>query len=405
MLSALVVIQSGCKSLSPNGTGSPIEKMAASLQGNDAELVASSEQVSSSPAAKMVVVWKENVLQSDSGRPVQGFTGRVYFHDVAGNIVQVEGELNIYGYDDSGEMRKRVPDKHFVFESDKFASHYSPTELGHSYSFWLPWCDYGGIRKMITLVPVFKSGDNRIVEGTADYLTLSGRAPENHGLEMTIATPIPQSNRDPNQYNHANQQSRRVQTIPVPQTITDEWNRAAQLQRIEHARNRFMQQDPVTMNLMDQAEGQPDGRGFNQVHVNQQQLNAPNPVPPMPNRQQMISHPRPGNTPVQNRMPVQNNQTMQASGQMQSPTAAVTSPSDAVGPTNHGRYNRPAVYNQPVSQSPPANFPAANPPGVRTALGDLAPVGNYSTANQAPVGQNINSQQGHHVFGQPGSIR
>ena len=162
VLTAMIAIQTGCRSLSPNNTGSPIEKIAAGLQGSESDLVARGEQTPTSQAARMVVIWKENVLQTDSGHRKQGFSGRVYFHDAAGEIVKVNGQLNIYGYDDTGEIRKRVPDKHFIFEASNFETHYSPTDLGHSYAFWVPWCDYGGIRKMITLVPVFKGANNRI---------------------------------------------------------------------------------------------------------------------------------------------------------------------------------------------------------------------------------------------------
>ena len=149
-LSALIAAQSGCRSLTSKLSDSPVDNLTSKLGNDDNKPTADTAE-----PQKMVAIWRENILQMDGAPPVKGFTGRFYFYDRAGEAIRVDGELNIYGYDDSRQVKQRIPDNHFIFEADKFNDHYAPSDIGHSYNIWIPWEEYGGFRKSITLIPVF----------------------------------------------------------------------------------------------------------------------------------------------------------------------------------------------------------------------------------------------------------
>ena len=287
LFAALIMVQSGCRSLSPGDAESPLEKLTSRLSLSETKSKPdATKQNNEAEPTRIAVIWKENILQSDGGRPKQGFTGRIYFYDQAGEVVKASGSLNVYGYEDSGDIKRVVPDKNFVFEADKFASHYSPSEIGHSYSIWIPWCDYGGFRKSITLVPVFKTSNGKIVQGTADYLSLSGKTPKAQNLEKTIASPSIDARNDRRSqqsqaeafansaaaYLKSRNAVRASQSIPVPQSISDHWAHSNN-SRNQSAQASLPQAQTQAQQLINQASL--NGVGVNQVHTYNQQLTNP----------------------------------------------------------------------------------------------------------------------------------
>lgn len=125
---------------------------------------------------KMVVNWKDTIRTNPNDPPVRGFGGRVHFYDVSNRPVRVEGQLTIYGYDDSqpGGTDPERPDRKFVFEAEKLQSHYSMSKLGHSYSFWIPWDRVGGEPKEITLAPFFRTATGQVLMGEQTTQELPG---------------------------------------------------------------------------------------------------------------------------------------------------------------------------------------------------------------------------------------
>ena len=113
-------------------------------------------------------------------RPTRGFGGRLYFYDAKDKTVPVEGQLVVYGYDDSQDGRpSQTPSRKFAFTPEQFTQHYSATQLGASYSIWIPWDQVGGVRKSISLLPVFTSTNGQVVMGEQSINVLPGKAPEN----------------------------------------------------------------------------------------------------------------------------------------------------------------------------------------------------------------------------------
>ncbi len=134
----------------------------------------------------MAAIWSDSVMAKPGQKDIKGFGGRFYFYDEENTAIKADGELIVYGFDDSVKNRKEEkPDVKFVFKSDEFQSHYSESGLGPSYSVWLPWEEVGGVRKSITLIPMFKTEDGRLLKSGQSINVLPGKTPE---VQLT-ATP------------------------------------------------------------------------------------------------------------------------------------------------------------------------------------------------------------------------
>ena len=137
------------------------------------------EESEPTPAQAMTVLWKESVYQVPGKKPIRGFGGRVFFYDQANNAVEANGELTIYGFDESKkDGNDTKADKKFVFEKHELDSLFSDSGLGPSYSIWLPWDEVGGMRKTIALIPMFKTEDKRILKSGQSINVLPGRVDE-----------------------------------------------------------------------------------------------------------------------------------------------------------------------------------------------------------------------------------
>jgi len=132
----------------------------------------------------MVTIWSEDTL-IQPGKPVtRGFGGRIYFYNEKSQPIPVEGELMVYGFDDSttavpsaspSDQEIVQGGKKFGFTAEQFTQHFSHSDLGASYSIWIPWDAASGEQKKITLMPTFITKDKRVVRGDASKLTLSGK--------------------------------------------------------------------------------------------------------------------------------------------------------------------------------------------------------------------------------------
>lgn len=146
----------------------------------------------------MVAIWTEDTL-IQPGKPVtRGFGGRLYFYNEKSQAIPVEGELMVYGFDDSAstKMPSASPSdqeitqsgKKFRFTPEQFTQHFSHSELGASYSVWIPWDAVGGEQKKITLMPTFIGKEQRVIRGESSKLTLSGKTPALAANQQPINT-------------------------------------------------------------------------------------------------------------------------------------------------------------------------------------------------------------------------
>ena len=145
----------------------------------------SREVISTYPqATRMIVLWTPDVLTMHGEKPTRGFGGRVYFYSADAKVVPVDGQLVIYGYDDTNRKEpKKTPDCRFVFTPEQFTQQFNETELGASYNIWIPWDELGGSMKSISLMPVFNSVSGYRVVGEQTTNILPGKrddlAPQN----------------------------------------------------------------------------------------------------------------------------------------------------------------------------------------------------------------------------------
>ena len=125
--------------------------------------------------SRMAVIWSPAMLNSPGQKPTRGFGGRVYFYDGQNKAVPVEGQLVVYGYNDSQQNgESKSPDRKFAFTPEQFTSHYAPTELGASYSVWIPWDEVGGEQLDVSLVPIFTATSGQLVIGQSSKVLLPG---------------------------------------------------------------------------------------------------------------------------------------------------------------------------------------------------------------------------------------
>ncbi len=129
--------------------------------------------------ARMMAIWSDAIYTEPGKPPVRGFGGRLYFHNAASKAVPVQGQLVVYGYDDSVEgAPSRQPDRRFAFTAEQLAKHLLTSELGVSYSIWIPWEPVGGYKKTVTLLPVFTTSNGNAITGQQTVNCLPGKTPE-----------------------------------------------------------------------------------------------------------------------------------------------------------------------------------------------------------------------------------
>lgn len=142
--------------------------------------------------AKMAVLWSHDVLTMAGQAPTRGFGGRIYFYNNKSQTIPVEGELVVHGFDES--LKKTTgapanePDKRFRFTAEQFTEHFSESDLGASYSIWIPWDAVDGMQKEITLLPTFVSSKGEMVQGSPAKVVLPGRTSARSDTRTPVQT-------------------------------------------------------------------------------------------------------------------------------------------------------------------------------------------------------------------------
>ncbi len=110
-----------------------------------------------SQPSRISAIWIDTVQLRANQPSLRGFGGRLMFYDRSeAKAVKVDGRLEVYAFEeDDAEVEKVKPDRKFIFPREQFAQHYSKSDLGHSYSFWLPFGDAAGEQKEISLIVRF----------------------------------------------------------------------------------------------------------------------------------------------------------------------------------------------------------------------------------------------------------
>ena len=113
---------------------------------------------------RLLPMWTDTVLYQAGEVGVRGFGARIYFYGEEEEPIEVDGGLTVYAFDaEKPDGRMPVPEKKFVFTPEQLETHHSQTNMGHSYSVWLPWDEVGGTARHISLVARFESREGGVV--------------------------------------------------------------------------------------------------------------------------------------------------------------------------------------------------------------------------------------------------
>ena len=130
----------------------------------------------------MTATWSHDILTLPGKAPTRGFGGRFYFYNEKTQAIPVDGDLVVYGFDDTNKQQSTEDlsqaNKRFRFTAEQFTTHFTEGELGASYSVWIPWDEAYGAPKKIMLIPTFLTKDGRTVRGAAASLNLPGVSKE-----------------------------------------------------------------------------------------------------------------------------------------------------------------------------------------------------------------------------------
>lgn len=124
---------------------------------------------------KMATTWSPDTLVQHGRTPTRGFGGRIYFYDQKSNAVPVDGKLIVHGFDDTaGNQSDAANVKRYEFTPEQFTRHFSQSDLGASYSIWIPWDAVGGPQRRISLVASFETVGGKFVQGEPATILLPG---------------------------------------------------------------------------------------------------------------------------------------------------------------------------------------------------------------------------------------
>ncbi|TWT56174.1 hypothetical protein [Allorhodopirellula solitaria] len=124
---------------------------------------------------KLAATWTPDTLTQVGRIPTRGFGARVFFYDEKSRPVPVEGTLTVHAFDEKKKPEANAPEvKRYEFTPEQFTQHFSKSDLGASYSVWIPWDAVGGEQTRISLVASFRTPEGVTVQGTPTTVLLPG---------------------------------------------------------------------------------------------------------------------------------------------------------------------------------------------------------------------------------------
>ena len=125
---------------------------------------------------RLVSTWTDTVLNRKGETSQRGFGGRLlFFNEETEKPVRVEGQLVVYAFDENSRAAHEThPTRRFVFPAEQFLRHESETEVGASYSVWLPWDKVGGQQENISLIARFEPKAGPLIVGEQTKHLLPG---------------------------------------------------------------------------------------------------------------------------------------------------------------------------------------------------------------------------------------
>jgi hypothetical protein len=146
------------------------------------------------PPSKLIAMWTDASLRKPGvSGATRGFGGRIYFYDAKQHSVKVEGELVVYAFvEKDRQVPSKLPERKFVFTAEELEQNYAKTALGHCYNVWLPWGkDDEDQAVSVSLVPMLKMGEGKVVQGSQSLNILKGKETESEGVEAVTVVGSP----------------------------------------------------------------------------------------------------------------------------------------------------------------------------------------------------------------------
>ena len=121
-------------------------------------------------------IWTDTMLHQPNQPGIRGFGARVYFYErEGGDPIEVDGSVTVYVFDgDDYDVDATKPLRKFVITADQLGGHHSISELGHSYSVWVPWDKAGGPSRAFSLITRFDGRNGGTVVSEAANKLLPG---------------------------------------------------------------------------------------------------------------------------------------------------------------------------------------------------------------------------------------
>lgn len=128
---------------------------------------------------RIVGTWTDTVMTQPGQKPQRGFGGRLMFYEKDGkNPILVDGQLIVYAFTETNrEPTDNKPTRRYVFPQDQMPLHMSKSDLGASYSFWLPWDEVGGSKTEVSLICRFEPKTGGVVTSEQTHHILPGPDP------------------------------------------------------------------------------------------------------------------------------------------------------------------------------------------------------------------------------------
>lgn len=142
---------------------------------------------------RVVATWVDTVRNRSGEQAERGFGGRVYFYDRGADPITVDGRLVVYAFDESNRLpTDHQPTRRYIFPTDQLTRHMSESEIGPSYSLWLPWGSAEGAPTRISLIARFeptRGGGLVVSDQATQLLPGQGVAAPDAGREMLASQP------------------------------------------------------------------------------------------------------------------------------------------------------------------------------------------------------------------------
>ncbi|MEM7476436.1 MAG: hypothetical protein AAF483_15705 [Planctomycetota bacterium] len=161
----MLVLASGCSTFQKDSSGK-----------SDSWSITSLWKKEYQTPSSLAVIWSPDVLTVSGKAPTRGFGGRIFFYNEKSQAIPVEGDVVVHGFaGDPARTAADQADKTFAFTAEQLTQHFSPSQLGASYSIWVPWDAAGGYQDQVTLIPTFRTKEGGIVQGAPAKLMLPGK--------------------------------------------------------------------------------------------------------------------------------------------------------------------------------------------------------------------------------------